>query len=135
MYLGQVAVDLVAIEVGVVRVAVGVVHPDGLIAGVAQHADAVGHDPGLVQRRLAVHQHAVAVAEVPPHLGTKKTNQEGWGVLKIYPSEGRTGTTKLMLATRRHRKEKAYLYLYRCAPQLDYRTTWVTKKRRTDPVD
>ena len=42
------AVDLVTVKVRVVGVAVGVVHTDRLVAGVAQNANAVGHDPGLV---------------------------------------------------------------------------------------
>lgn len=71
-YLRQVAVDLISIEVGVVCVAVGVVHPDGLVARVAEHANAVGHDARLVKRRLTVHEHAVPVVKMPPDLHAKK---------------------------------------------------------------
>lgn len=68
IYLGQVTVDLIPVEISIVRVAVRVVHPDGLVTGVTQNADPVGHDARLVERRLAVDQHAVPVEEVPPNL-------------------------------------------------------------------
>mmetsp|Transcript_27193 Transcript_27193/g.55660 ORF Transcript_27193/g.55660 Transcript_27193/m.55660 type:complete len:262 (-) Transcript_27193:68-853(-) len=66
---GQVAVHLVAVEVRVVTVAVGVVHADGLLGRrqVLKHPHSVRHHGGLVQRRLPVHDHHVPVHEVPPH--------------------------------------------------------------------
>lgn len=61
-------VDLVSVKVGVVGVAVGVVHPDRLVAGVAEDSNAVSHDARLVERRLSVNQHAVPIVQMPPHL-------------------------------------------------------------------
>lgn len=61
-------VNLVPVEVGVVRVAVGVMHPDRLVAGVAEDSHAVSHDARLVERRLSVDQHAVPVVQMPPNL-------------------------------------------------------------------
>lgn len=72
--LRQVAVDFVAVEVSVVGVAVGVVHPDCLVAGIAKDADTMGHDPGLVQGGLPVDQHAVGVVQMSPHLHGRKPN-------------------------------------------------------------
>lgn len=66
--LRQVTVDFVAIEVGIVRVAVGVVHPYSLVAGVAKDADSMSHDSWLVQSGLPVDQHAVGVIQMSPHL-------------------------------------------------------------------
>ncbi|GIX62912.1 secretin receptor [Babesia caballi] len=63
--LRQVQVHLVSVEVRVVGVAVHVVEPEDLL--VRQHLHEVPHDPGLVQRRLPVHQHHVAVQDVPVH--------------------------------------------------------------------
>lgn len=73
--LWQVTVDLVSVEVGIVGVAVGVMHPDGLVAWVAKHANAMGHDSRLVESRLTVHEHTVPVVEMPPNLhpGAKTT--------------------------------------------------------------
>ena len=68
----QVTVHLVAVEVGVVRVAVGVMHADGLLGRrqVPQHADAVGHHRGLVQGWLAVHDDQIPVHEVAANRDT-----------------------------------------------------------------
>ena len=59
----QVAVHLVAVEVCVVRVAVGVVHADRLLGRrqVAQDAHPVRHHRRFVEGRLAVHDHKVTV--------------------------------------------------------------------------
>lgn len=76
VYLGQVAVNLVAIEVGVVGVAVGVVHADRLVPRVAEDADPVRHDPGLVQGGLPVDQHAVGIIQVSPHLPYPNTHTQ-----------------------------------------------------------
>mmetsp|Transcript_24752 Transcript_24752/g.86164 ORF Transcript_24752/g.86164 Transcript_24752/m.86164 type:complete len:1050 (-) Transcript_24752:600-3749(-) len=70
LVLREVHVHLVAVKVGVVRLAVGVVHADGLLRalhGSSQHSCPMRHDRRLVQRRLPVHQHDVTVAQVPPH--------------------------------------------------------------------
>lgn len=59
---------LVTVKVGVEGFAVGVVEAQRLLAG--QDADFVGHDGRLVQRRLPVEQHDVAVPQVPvDHFG------------------------------------------------------------------
>mmetsp|Transcript_46736 Transcript_46736/g.146499 ORF Transcript_46736/g.146499 Transcript_46736/m.146499 type:complete len:617 (-) Transcript_46736:32-1882(-) len=63
--LRQVQVHLVAVEVRVVGVAVHVVQPDGLL--LPHDLRDVGHDAGLVQRRLPVHQQRVAVPELAKH--------------------------------------------------------------------
>lgn len=62
------AVDLIPIKISVVGVAIGVVHADGLVPRVSQNANTVSHDARLVKGRLAIDQHAVAIAQVPPHL-------------------------------------------------------------------
>lgn len=62
------AVDLVSVKVGVVGVAVCVVHPNRLVSGVAEDSHAVSHDARLVECRLPVDQHAVPVVQMPPHL-------------------------------------------------------------------
>eukprot|EP00968_Pinguiococcus_pyrenoidosus_P006782 scaffold447_cov307-Pinguiococcus_pyrenoidosus.AAC.62 len=67
LVLGKVAVDLVAVEICVVRVAVGVVHPDRLLAWVRDDADLVSHDAWLMQRGLPIHQHHVPADDVPVH--------------------------------------------------------------------
>jgi len=54
-----VQVDLIAVKVRVEGGAVGVVHADGLLP--LEHARAVRHEAGLVQRGLAVGEHDVAV--------------------------------------------------------------------------
>ena len=59
--LREVQVHLVPVKVRVVRRAVGVVHADRALP--SQHPRRVRHDPGLMQRRLAVHQEHVAVAQ------------------------------------------------------------------------
>ena len=46
-------VDLVSVEVGIVTVAVGVVHSQRLLSHVRQHASLMGHYAWLVQRRLS----------------------------------------------------------------------------------
>lgn len=61
-------VNLVSVEVSVVGVAVGVVHPDRLVARVAEDSHAVSHDARLVECRLPVDQHAVPVMQMPPNL-------------------------------------------------------------------
>mmetsp|Transcript_36668 Transcript_36668/g.86752 ORF Transcript_36668/g.86752 Transcript_36668/m.86752 type:complete len:424 (-) Transcript_36668:226-1497(-) len=66
LVLGEMDVDLVAVEVGVVALAVGVVHADHALPAV--HLDAVRHQTHLVQRRLPVHQHPVPVLQVPSNL-------------------------------------------------------------------
>lgn len=67
-YLRQVAIDLISVKVGVVGVAVSVVHPDGLVTRVSEHANTVGHDSRLVQRRLPVYEHAIPIVKMPPNL-------------------------------------------------------------------
>ena len=46
------AVHLVSVEVGVVRVAVRIVHPDGLLGGGVEDSDVVGHYSGFVEGGL-----------------------------------------------------------------------------------
>jgi hypothetical protein len=51
-------VHFVAIEIGVVTVAVGVMHADGLFFG--EHSGDMGHQRGLVECGLAIEQEHVA---------------------------------------------------------------------------
>ena len=60
--LRQVQVHLVAVKVGVVRRAHALVEAE---RAAGQHARAVAHDGHLVQRRLPVEEHDVAVHQVP----------------------------------------------------------------------
>ena len=64
--LRKVQVHLVAVEIGIVRGTVRVVHADRALA--LEHARGVRHDAGLVQRRLAIDQQHVAVAKMTVHL-------------------------------------------------------------------
>ncbi len=66
LVLGEMHVHLVTVEVGVVSVAVGVMHADRLLAW--QHSDSVTHDGGLVECRLPVHENHVAVRQMPMDL-------------------------------------------------------------------
>ena len=59
-------VHLVSVEVGVVRVTVGVVHPDRLLSD--EHLCSVTHHTRLVQRRLSVEQQDVSVPEMTEDL-------------------------------------------------------------------
>jgi hypothetical protein len=63
LVLGEMHVHFVTIEIGVVGVAVGVVHANRFLA--RQHSDSVTHDGGFVERRLPVHQNHVAVGQMP----------------------------------------------------------------------
>eukprot|EP00960_Hanusia_phi_P045578 757338-Hanusia_phi.AAC.1 len=66
LVLGEMNVDLVPVEVCVVALAVGVVHPDHPLPLV--HLHLVRHQTRLVQSRLPVDKHVVSVVEVPSHL-------------------------------------------------------------------
>tara|TARA_B110000305_G_scaffold235873_1_gene296286 strand:+ start:18 stop:698 length:681 start_codon:yes stop_codon:yes gene_type:complete len=52
--LRKVAIHLITVIVSIVRVAVCVVHSDGLLGGRVEDADAVRHDSGLVESWLAI---------------------------------------------------------------------------------
>lgn len=54
-YLDKMAIHLIAIEVGIVTVAVGVVQSDGLFLYVFEHSGLVCHHGRFVQRRLTIH--------------------------------------------------------------------------------
>ena len=66
LVLAHVHIHLVAVEVRIVRVAVGVVHADHLLPH--EHTRLVRHDAGLVQRRLPVDQEGIARAKMTPDL-------------------------------------------------------------------
>jgi hypothetical protein len=66
LVLGKVHVHLVTVEVGIVGVAVGVVHANGFFPW--QNPNSVTHDGGLVERRLPVHQDHITVGQVPMDL-------------------------------------------------------------------
>ena len=55
-------VHLIAVEVSIVSIAVGVMHPDGLLLG--QNASDMRHDRRLMQSWLPIHQQHVAVSEM-----------------------------------------------------------------------
>ena len=54
-YLDKMAIHLIAIEVCIVTVAVGVVQSDGLFLYVFEHSGLVCHHGRFVQRRLTIH--------------------------------------------------------------------------------
>ncbi|KAI3487069.1 hypothetical protein L1887_49105 [Cichorium endivia] len=64
--LRKMHVHLVTVEIGVVRVAVCVVHADRLLAD--EDAGLVGHHRGTMQRGLSVEQKDIAVAQMTQHL-------------------------------------------------------------------
>lgn len=64
------SIHLVTVKIGVVRLAIRVVQTQGLLA--LQYPGRVRHDTRLVERRLTVQQHYVAVAQVSVHLDNQK---------------------------------------------------------------
>ena len=91
--LRKVEVHLIAVEIRVVRLAVGVVHANRALAG--KHLGGVRHDARFVQSGLPVHQEDVAVAEVPVHLLGQRAGtltalgvRRGGGRLDLVPFVG-----------------------------------------------
>lgn len=78
-YLNKVTVDLIAVKVGVVRIAVSVVHAHRLLLDVCEDPGLVSHDTGLVQGGLAVDQEHIAINEVTIHLDAR-VGQEQLGL-------------------------------------------------------
>jgi hypothetical protein len=52
--LRKMTIHFVPIEVSIVRVAICIVHPNGLLGGASEDTGAVGHDTRLVQCRLVL---------------------------------------------------------------------------------
>lgn len=75
-YLNVMAVHLIAIEVSVVAVTVGVVQSDGLLLHVCEDSGLVRHHGRLVQRRLAIHKQQVATDEMAIDLVTRAGQEQ-----------------------------------------------------------
>ena len=60
-------VHFIAIKIGIVRVAVGIMHANCLHGRICKHTRNMRHDTRFVQRRLTIHQDNVTRLQVTPH--------------------------------------------------------------------
>ena len=75
-YLYQVTIHLVAIEICIVTVTVGVVQADGLLGHMRKDTRLVSHDGGLVKRGLTVYQQHVPVHHVTVYFRPRVLQQQ-----------------------------------------------------------
>ena len=70
-YLNKVTVDLVAVEVGIVRITIRVVHTNCVFLHVSQDPRLVCHDTWLMEGRLSVDKKDIAIYQVSVHPHTR----------------------------------------------------------------
>mmetsp|Transcript_14556 Transcript_14556/g.60740 ORF Transcript_14556/g.60740 Transcript_14556/m.60740 type:complete len:590 (+) Transcript_14556:2824-4593(+) len=137
LVLRQVQVDLVAVEVGVVGRAVGVVHANGALP--SQHACTVRHQRGSMQGRLPIHKHHVAVAQMAMHhLGERRRDTSTSPLLR--DREQCLGEVRAALATEAREVDRVALGVLndRCtrvvARTIDDSSAQVLCVMRADPL-
>lgn len=91
-------IHLVTVEVGIVRVAIGVVHANRFLT--AQHFDTVTHHTRFVQRRLTIENDNVAVHQVTVHftidLRRSGTRQADVGSIQARECRARLGSEQFV---------------------------------------